>query len=443
MQDTIYALSSGAPPAGVAVIRISGNKVRFGLETLIGRIPEPRHAQLAVIRGADREILDRGLVLFFPGPASFTGEDVAELQIHGGRASVSSVLACLSDFPGYRVAEPGEFTRRSFENGRMDLTEVEGLSDLIRAETEAQRKQALRQADGGLRQQYEGWASMITHARAMIEAEFDFSDEDDIPGSVSDQIWPRMAELSSTISQHIAAARTGEIIRDGFRVALIGPPNAGKSSLLNALANRDAAIVSEIAGTTRDVVEVRMDIGGHLVLMQDTAGMRESNDPIEREGIRRSILAAQNADLVLMLNEPGAGSEQQPVPADIENKHIIVRTKSDLYGDGEIRSEADDGSLVVSSRTGAGIEALIGVIRARLEVEAGSSDDVLPSRERHVHYLKTCRMELENAVAGANMPVEIRAEHLRNAASALGRITGRVDVEDLLGVIFSEFCVGK
>ena len=226
MRDTIFALSSGAPPSGVAVIRISGPDVRFGLETVVGKVPEPRVAKLARLRDQSGAVLDHGLVLFFPGPASFTGEDVAELQIHGGRASVAAVIECLGKIPGYRLAEPGEYTKRAFENGRMDLTAVEGLSDLIRAETEAQRRQALGQADGSLKHLYEGWARRITHARAMVEAELDFSDEEDIPGSVSDKIWADLDLVAKEVEKHLASARTGEMIRDGFRIALIGAPNA-------------------------------------------------------------------------------------------------------------------------------------------------------------------------------------------------------------------------
>lgn len=385
--------------------------------------------------------LDHGLILFFPGPKSFTGEDVAELQIHGGRASVSAVIDCLSRLPGYRLAEPGEYTKRAFENGRMDLTAVEGLSDLIRAETEAQRRQALGQTDGRLRDIYEDWARRITHARAMVEAELDFSDEEDIPGSVTDRIWPAMEKLRSELSDHLLLARSGEIVRDGFRIALIGAPNAGKSSLLNALAQRDVAIVSDVPGTTRDIVEVRLDIGGHLVLLQDTAGLRDSDDDVEREGIRRSKDAALNADLVLELRDSRMLAEGRFATSLIDTESLIVWTKSDLLNDSTFHTT--DGEIPVSSKTGAGLDHLLNRVGLYVSELQPGSGDVLPTRTRHVQYLRESLEELETAISSTTLPIELRSEYLRNAAVALGKITGRVDVEDLLGVIFSEFCVGK
>ncbi|WP_417414832.1 tRNA uridine-5-carboxymethylaminomethyl(34) synthesis GTPase MnmE [Hoeflea sp.] len=441
MRDTIFALSSGAPPAGVAVIRISGPGVRFGLETIVGTVPSPRMAHLAYLRDEAGQVLDHGLVLFFPGPKSFTGEDVAEFQIHGGRASVSSVLTVLSMLPGFRLAEPGEYTKRAFENGRMDLTAVEGLSDLIRAETEAQRQQALGQAGGVLKHLYEGWAKKITHARAMIEAELDFSDEEDIPGSVTDRIWPELNQLASDISAHLSQAKAGEIIRDGFRIALIGAPNAGKSSLLNALAQRDVAIVSDIPGTTRDVVEVRLDIGGNLVLLQDTAGLRDSEDEIELEGIRRSLSAAESADLVLELRDVRELMESSTEEGPRIGESLVVWSKSDLLDSADL--SPDTRELLISSKSGVGIDTLLSVIKQRITSFTKQAGEFLPTRERHIQHLVICERELRQAIGDENLPIEVRSEYLRNAATALGRITGRVDVEDLLGVIFSEFCVGK
>lgn len=441
MRDTIFALSSGAPPSGVAVIRISGPKVRFGLETIIGFVPSARMARLAALRDHAGLLLDQGLVLFFQGPASFTGEDVAELQIHGGRASVAAVIDCLSRLPGYRLAEPGEYTKRAFENGRMDLTAVEGLSDLIRAETETQRRQALGQAEGLLKVLYEDWAKRITHARSMVEAELDFSDEEDIPGSVSDKIWPAMKDLAGEVATHLAGAKTGEIVRDGFRIALIGSPNAGKSSLLNALAKRDVAIVSDIAGTTRDVVEVRLDISGQLVLLQDTAGIRESNDGIEQEGIRRSKAAAESADLVLELRDARLLESGEDILPLTDKPALVVWTKSDLVDD--VTQLKAPGAELISSVTGAGIDRLLSRIGGQMRDYQINVGEVLPTRTRHIQHLATCHRELGAAIEGIDDPVELRTEYLRNAANALGKITGTIDVEDLLGVIFSEFCVGK
>jgi tRNA modification GTPase len=437
MRDTIFALSSGNPPAGVAIIRLSGPGVRFGIETLAGRIPPARTATFCDILDKNQLRLDRGLVLFFPAPHSFTGEDVGELHIHGSRASVAAVLMALGDLDGFRLAEPGEFTRQAFENGKLDLTEVEGLSDLIRAETESQRRQALLQADGVLRTLYEGWARRLTHARAMIEAELDFSDEDDIPGSVSDEIWKDMGLLLAEIRNHLDSASAAEIVRDGYRIALIGPPNAGKSSLLNYLSKRDVVIVSDIPGTTRDVVEVRLDIAGYLVVLQDTAGLRESSDQIEVEGIRRSLLAAEEADLVLELREMEGPGHQY---STVANERIEIITKVDRL-DGSVT--ADDAVLGISTVTGAGIDRLIENIAGRLKQLAPTAEVGLPTRARHVDLLRKCVTSIEVATEIAEGPVEVRSDYLRQAANSMGMITGVVDVEELLGVIFSEFCVGK
>ena len=439
MRDTIYALSSGHPPAGVAVIRFSGPDVRFGFETLTGAVPAPRHATLSDIRDGSGRLLDQGVILYFPAPRSFTGEDVGELQIHGSRASIAAVLTALSTIPGFRSAEAGEFTRRAFENGRMDLTAVEGLADLIQAETEHQRRQALGQAGGRLRQLYEGWAKRLTHARAMIEAEIDFSDEEDVPGSVADRIWPDMSRLFDEITAHLERARTGEIIRTGYRVALVGAPNVGKSSLLNALAEREVAIVSDVPGTTRDVIEVRLDIGGQLVVLMDTAGIRDSDNPVEIEGIRRTMTTAESADLVLELRSLETG--QTEADHQVTDDRLIVWTKSDLT-DGQARQVLMLG-LTVSSETGDGIQALLAMISDRLSVLDAPKDDTVPTRERHVRLLHQCRADLSEALADMDAPIEIRSEHLRTASAALGSITGTVDVEELLSVVFSEFCVGK
>ena len=281
-------------------MRISGPGARFGLETLTDSLPEPRRASLRFIRTESGEAIDRGLVLFFPGPESFTGEDVAEFHVHGGRAVVAALLAALSALPGFRAAEAGEFTRRAFHNQRMDLTQVEGLADLVAAETEGQRRQAMRQAEGVLGRLYDGWREDIIRARALIEAELDFPDEDDVPGSISDEAWAMVAALETEIADHLADRR-GERLRDGAEVVILGAPNVGKSSLVNAIARRDVAIVTAEAGTTRDLIEVRLDLGGYPVTLVDTAGLREAAGLVEREGIRRAEDRAARADLVLWL----------------------------------------------------------------------------------------------------------------------------------------------
>ena len=437
--DTIFALSSGPPPAGVAVIRLSGRGVRFGLETLIDSIPEPRLAALRSIKARSGEVIDRGLVLFFPAPASFTGEDVAELHLHGGRAVVAAVLAELGALPGFRPAEAGEFTRRAFQNQRMDLTQVEGLADLILAETEGQRRQAMRQADGALGRLYEGWRERLIRARALLEAELDFPDEEDVPGSVSVQAWDTVAALEKEIVNHVADRR-GERLRDGAEVVILGPPNAGKSSLLNAIARRDVAIVTPEPGTTRDLIEVRLDLGGYPVTLVDTAGLREAEGVVEREGIRRAEDRAANADLVLWLMDVASGVSK---PAPLASA-VTVGTKIDLIDSETERAQiAAHFDLIVSAKTGEGVNELLGLITGKLAAKLEFGESPLMTRERHRFALLGCLEAIHSALADPGRPLELRAEDLRRAGDALARITGRIDVEDLLDVIFRDFCIGK
>ncbi len=436
--DTIFALSSGAVPAAVAIVRLSGPGVRFGLETLCGGLTEPRRATLRTLTGAEGDVIDRGLVLFFPGPHSFTGEDCAEIHLHGGRAVVDRLQRRLAALTGFRSAEPGEFTRRAFENGRMDLTEVEGLADLIAAQTEMQRRQALDQSAGGLSKTYDGWRAELVRARAMIEADFDFADEEDVPGSVADMIWQPLQDLARRISSHLDETAAGEIIRDGYRIVILGAPNAGKSSLLNALARRDIAIVSDELGTTRDVLEVHLDIGGYPVNLYDTAGLREAAGAVEKEGMRRARLAAEAADLVLVLEDA-----HEPIPVDFgtidKRKLLRVGTKADL----PVSPGVPVHDCRVSVRTETGLDALIARIEERVRDAAGSVTGALPNRQRHREYLEKCLGHLQLAIDGRDALLELRAEELRQATDMLGRLTGQVDVEDLLDVIFREFCIGK
>ena len=326
-EGTIYALSSGALPSGVAVMRISGPGTRFGLETLCGCVPAAREATLRTIRDRNGLALDRGLVIFFPGPASFSGEDCAELHLHGGRAVVAAVSEALGALEGFRYAEAGEFTRRAFENGKLDLTRVEGLADLVAAQTEMQRRMALDQAGGALQALYDGWMRRLTHCRALVEAGLDFSDEDDVPEDVSDGVRSDIRDIRGEMAAHLDRARTGEFVRDGCRVAIAGAPNAGKSSLLNALARREVAIVSDEPGTTRDVLTVTLDLDGYAVIVQDTAGLREAVEKVEQEGIRRAQAAIDAADIVLFLCDL---SSMASVPAVVRDKTILVGTKADL-----------------------------------------------------------------------------------------------------------------
>lgn len=435
--DTIFALSSGLPPSGVAIVRISGGSIRFGLETLIDSIPEPRAASLRSIRNAGGEVIDRGLVLFFPAPNSFTGEDMAELHVHGGRAVVAALLEALGTLPGFRPAEPGEFTRRAFANRKMDLTQVEGLADLISAETEAQRRQALRQADGALGQLYDAWRERLIRARALLEAELDFPDEEDVPGSVSVQAWDTVRALEQDIVNHVSDRR-GERLRDGAEIVVLGAPNAGKSSLVNAIAKRDVAIVTPEPGTTRDLIEVRLDLGGYPVTLVDTAGLREAEGLVEREGIRRAEARAADADLILWLADV-TNPIGDPLPGA-----ITVGTKIDLVDSDAERSRlAARYKHLVSSTTGAGIDALLADLTRRIATELALAESPLVTRARHRTALLQCIEALRAALAGDGRPLELRAEDLRSAGDALARITGRIDVEDLLDVIFRDFCIGK
>ncbi len=435
--DTIFALSSGRLPSGVAVVRLSGPQVRDSLTTMLGVVPAPRTAKLCFIRTPAGHVIDQGLVLYFPAPASFTGEDCAELHLHGGVATVSACLAALSSISGLRMAEAGEFTRRAFLMGKVDLTEAEGLADLVAAETEAQRVQALANARGGQRELYEGWRQRLIHARAMIEAEIDFADEGDVPGSVASAVWQDMEALSRDIERHLSRARAGEIVRNGLNVVILGAPNAGKSSLLNALAGRDVSIVTEEAGTTRDLVEARLDIGGFRVNLVDTAGIRENAGRIEALGIERALDRSAESDLILLVEDvmrPGSGP-------DAAGSAPILRVglKCDL------RSEVlpDSYDAVVSALDGSGISELCALIGKFAAETRGNIAEAIPVRQRQAELLRECALHLKTALDSRETPLEMRAEDLRLSGEALGRLTGRIDVEDLLDVVFSQFCIGK
>jgi len=442
--ETIYALSSAAGRAGVAVVRISGPAARMTVEALSGRPPgRPREAVLRQLADpADGSAIDHALVLWFEGPQSFTGEDVAEFHVHGGRAVVAGLLGALAGQPGLRAAEAGEFTRRAFENGKLDLTAVEGLADLIEAETAAQRRQALRQMDGALGWLYEDWRSRLVRILAYAEAEIDFPDEE-VPGDLSRQLLPEAEALASEIRIHLDDGGKGERLREGVEVVILGPPNAGKSSLLNRLAGREAAIVSEEAGTTRDIVEVRLDIGGVPVTLADTAGLREAGGAIEREGIRRALMRAEKADLRIMVDARGADGriegDSGMIVTGAATDDIWVLNKADLGGD------RPEGFISVSARTGEGMEELISALAARVGSIGEAAEHPMITRARHREGLRTCLSALERGCEGLSQerPVELLAEDLRLAARALGRITGRVDVEDLLDVVFHDFCIGK
>ena len=444
---TIYALASGRGKAGIAVIRLSGPRVGAAIEALTGKpAPQAGTMKLRVIRDPDTgEEIDRGLVLLFKGPNSYTGEDVAEFHVHGGPAVVNRLLEALGKVEGLRPAEGGEFTRRAFENGRLDLTRAEAIGDLVNAETEGQRRQALRQMEGALGDLYEGWRAAIMKDLAWIEAVIDFPEEE-VPVEVPDQIWASLAKLRERIEDHLADKRSGERVREGFRIAIVGPPNVGKSSLLNALAKRDAAIVSDIAGTTRDVVEVHLEIGGYLMIVSDTAGLRDSEDPIEREGTRRARDVARKADVALLVRDASKLNETPPEEAIDCTERWVVWNKVDLLRGGDFKKLAmrDDDGVFVSAKTGGGIVALEERLAEFVDHQGFSGGgEVVLTRTRHRRALEEASKRLGEALADRDRDLELIAEDIRLSARSLGRITGRVDVEELLDVVFRDFCIGK
>ncbi|MGD9650016.1 MAG: tRNA uridine-5-carboxymethylaminomethyl(34) synthesis GTPase MnmE [Dongiaceae bacterium] len=432
--DTIYAPATAPGISGVAIIRVSGPKAGDCLRRLAGEIPQPRLASLAELRDPENQnLIDQALLLWFPAPHSFTGEDVAEFHVHGGRAVIHSTLAALSKIPNCRMAEAGEFTRRAFLNNKLDLTQVEGLADLIQAQTELQAKQALRQLSGELGNLYETWRGELIQALAYVEASIDFVEEDLDPAIIK-QVESKVKNLHCRIKTHLADQHRGEILRDGLYAAILGPPNAGKSSLLNALARREAAIVSHIAGTTRDVIEVNLDLGGYPVTLADTAGMRDSVDEIESEGIKRSLKAAKAADLKIIVIEAGTAPDQT-IKNLIDGNSILVENKIDLA------RPLSKESLSLSMKTGEGLDELLKILQQKASalMELGINPSL--TRARHRDSLQKCLKALGDFSLAK--PLELAAEDLRYATAEIGRITGRVDVEDLLDVIFKDFCIGK
>ncbi|MEM7619102.1 MAG: tRNA uridine-5-carboxymethylaminomethyl(34) synthesis GTPase MnmE [Pseudomonadota bacterium] len=472
-QETIYALSTAPGRAGVAIIRISGPGVERTLNEIAGTTPRPRQASLRTLtHPITREHLDHALVISFPAPSSFTGEHVCEFHIHGGKAVIESVLEALSCCQGLRLAEPGEFSRRAFLNGKMDLTQIEGLADLINAQTESQRRQALQQSTGALGILYESWRNTIITGLAYIEAELDFSDEEDVPQSVASQAYQQIKESNKSIKEHLQDNHRGEIMRDGFRIVIAGPPNAGKSTLLNVLSQRQAAIVSEEAGTTRDAIEVHLNLNGYAVIITDTAGIREAHNKIEQEGIRRAQSYISNANLVLWCEDIAQVSNStNNAPSFVkELEHILnqdsesiaqskpvtclVLNKVDQFSSEDIKTvqqnlqkrdpeDIVENALLISAKTGFGVNHLIDHISQHVQTTLGTQDALLITRARHREHLEICKESLKSFLNAQELPLELQVEHLRIAANAIGRITGRIDVEDILGEIFSSFCIGK
>ena len=444
--DTIFACATAPGRAGIAVIRISGPRVLAVLQVLGAPSPVARRLTRARFRDPEsQELIDDGLAALFPAPQSYTGEAMAELHLHGSRAVIAALLDALGRQPGLRLADPGEFTRRAFENGKLDLTQAEAVADLVDAETAAQRRQALRQLSGELHGLYDDWRGRLLRALAHIEAAIDFPDEG-LPDSISEQVSGTVSGLVDQIAGHLADNRRGERLRDGLSVAILGPPNAGKSSLLNALARREAAITAATAGTTRDVIEVHLDLGGYPAIVADTAGLREAGDAIEAEGVRRAQARAAEADLKLLVLDATRPEEASPsIRALVDADTLVVANKIDLAPKDSDAAWADalgeTPALRLSVKKGTGLDALLARLTQELAHRFDAGSAPLITRARHRAALEECLAALRRYDAAA-LP-ELAAEDLRLAARALGRITGRVDVEDLLDIIFRDFCIGK
>ncbi len=444
--ETIFAPSSGTQRSGVCVLRVSGPNAGLVMHELVGGPCLPRQAALRKLREpVSGEPIDQCLVLWFEGPESFTGEDVVELHVHGGRAVIDASLRALGTLDGFRLAEPGEFARRAFENGKLDLSEVEGLADLINAQTEAQRRLAFREADGRVRHLYETWREQLLQCLTYVEADVDFVDEDDVPEDISASIAQPLNLLLKDLELHLADPRQGEVLRNGFRVVLAGLPNVGKSSLLNAIADRDVVIVTETAGTTRDVVEVFMDLGGFPVVLCDTAGLRAAGDEVERIGVKRAEAAVGSADLVVWV-----GDEHGLWPSDMSHTNdsdaIWIRNKSDLGTKFESDMQQPPISASVCAQTGEGIPKVLSLVQEAAARRLELTEEMGVTRQRHADCVRSCVAHIREAVALSSHragEIELLAEELRLAARSLARVGGQIDVEDVLDRIFGEFCIGK
>lgn len=438
--DTIFALATAAGRAGVAVMRISGPQSGEVLQALTGReLPAPRSAKLRTLQNAMGERLDEALVLWFPGPGSFTGENIVELHIHGSSAVVEAISDTLYNL-GLRQAKAGEFTRRAFENDKLDLTEAEGLADLINAESEGQRRQALRQMEGGLKDVYEGWRSKILDALAMVEGEIDFPDEGDVPDALAHRAKQGLVELAELLENVLANSGRGEKVRSGLDIAIIGAPNAGKSSILNRLARRDAAIVSEEAGTTRDIVEINMHIAGLPVRLSDTAGLRETDNLVEAEGVRRAKLRARDADLRLGVID--LDNNNNEVLNALTAGDFILYNKADL-GEANILENVSRETFLLSATTGSGFDALESALERVIKSRFALTEQAGLTRSRHVECVRNALSAVENAVTNLSIAPELAGADLREALHAIKELAGEADIEAVLDRVFSQFCIGK
>ena len=438
--QTIYSLSSGAGLAGVAIIRISGPQARICIEKMCRKPVPPRYAGFRQLyHPVSGELLDDGLVLWLPGPGTFTGEDITEFQIHGGRATITSVINGLAEIEGYRQAEAGEFTRRAFMNNRLDLVEIEGLGDLIHAQTETQRQQALSQSRGDASRVFNRWRSELTAILGYLEASIDFIEEDDVAEKALEGFQEKLIHLRNDMAKHLNDSARGEMVRDGVRVVLAGRPNVGKSSIINYLAERDVAIVSDIPGTTRDVLEVQLDLNGIPVTLSDTAGLREdAGDEIEQAGMMRARAHSRQADLVIWVTV--AGEEPDTGLLETEAEQLIIVNKADLLANG---SKLKQDAIYVSAKTGLGMNRLLNTISRIVDEKFGGKEPALISRERQKSAIVMCVRGIDGALENQAGSLELAAEQLRSAANQLSRLVGTIDVEDLLDVIFRDFCVGK
>ncbi len=444
--ETIFALSTVPGKSGVAVVRISGQEVVHVLEGFVGFVPEERRAVFsAIMSPRDGAVIDHGVIVFFRGPASFTGEDSCEFQVHGSRAVIARLLSDLSGFDRCRLADSGEFSRRAFDNGKLDLTSLEGIADLVDAETEAQRRQAVLQSEGRLGAVFADWRTRLVRELAYFEAEIDFPDEDDVPVDLITAAVVRIRALIGDMSGFLRNAKQGERLRNGVSVVVAGSPNVGKSSLVNHLAQRDVAIVSATAGTTRDVIEVHLDLGGVPVVLSDTAGLRAASDVVEEEGVRRASARIESADIVLWLSDC-RNTELGHSAGKLDSAALRVHTKADLVTE-DVRRAVVDGShdceFLVSVKTGEGFDGLLDVMQTKASDLVGATEDPGITRERQRKCLQSCVDALARVCDDNDLLPELRAEELRRAVFELGRLTGVVGVEDVLDVIFRDFCIGK